>query len=349
MLQRGLLSTSHLTTNERGFIGHFNSVYKSTKPIGVYPTLITSNDDGYERNHICFYSATALFDQSVIDIAPFIGMLIFDAQESRWKMYNGEEFVLTPQAGGTDKFFVPEFNKVIGWNPNPGLPSNCEPFAVFLSMGQANGWIGSHLYMYLPQTQGFQDITPSVGMVVTEPTLGWTLICRAAGGESGTHAWEILNVKSVLDHLDTPPTLTSPDDDGKSYLIKAGATGAWSGQDNNIAVWQNSGWAIIHRSIIGIGNAIYVRGGDLSFVWDGTVWKNQLPGHEHSAEDIQPRAGASITRDGNGLVSQVAVTGGPTYTVTRNGSDQITQIATSANVWTFTRDGEGRISGWSVA
>jgi hypothetical protein len=74
----------------------------------------------------------------------------------------------------------------------------------------------------------------------------------------------------------------------------------------------------------------------------------QLPGHEHSAEDIQPRAGATITRDGNGLVSQVAVTGGPTYTVTRNGSDQITQIATSANVWTFTRDGEGRISGWSV-
>jgi hypothetical protein len=274
MLQRGLLSTSHLTTNERGFIGHFNSVYKSTKPIGIYPTLITSNDDGYERNHICFYSATALFDQSVIDIAPFIGMLIFDAQESRWKMYNGEEFVSTPQAGGTDKFFVPEFNKVIGWNPYPALPSNCEPFAVFLSMGQANGWIGSHLYMYMPQTQGFQDITPSVGMVVTEPTLGWTLICRAVGGESGTHAWEILNVKSVLDHLDTPPTLTSPQDDGKSYLIKAGAIGAWNEQDNNIAVWQNSGWAIIHRSIIGVGNAIYVVEDDLTFVWNGTVWEN---------------------------------------------------------------------------
>jgi hypothetical protein len=78
---------------------------------------------------------------------------------------------------------------------------------------------------------------PNLGL-----TYGWTL------GESGWHTGMDANLKrlgavvalSVKDRdLTTPPT--SPVD-GDRYIIPSGATGAWSGKTDQIAVWIEGAW-----------------------------------------------------------------------------------------------------------
>lgn len=51
-------------------------------------------------------------------------------------------------------------------------------------------------------------------------------------------------LEPVLDNLVTNPTSLTPND-GDAYIVAAGATGAWAGQDNKIAKWDadNATWA----------------------------------------------------------------------------------------------------------
>jgi len=59
------------------------------------------------------------------------------------------------------------------------------------------------------------------------------------------------------------------------------------------------------------------------------------------------------TRDGaitrvSGYVSEVALTGGRTLTVTRNASNFITSITDATRTWTYTRDADDYIISWAV-
>jgi len=56
----------------------------------------------------------------------------------------------------------------------------------------------------------------------------------------------------------------------------------------------------------------------------------------------------TITRDGDGLISSVALTGGRTLTLTRDANDAISSITDGTRTWTITRDGDGLISSWAV-
>lgn len=54
---------------------------------------------------------------------------------------------------------------------------------------------------------------------------------------------EALTLGSVIDRtLTAPPALSSPGDDGKVYIPASGATGAWAGQDDNIAIFKDDAW-----------------------------------------------------------------------------------------------------------
>ncbi|MCR6497104.1 DUF2793 domain-containing protein [Thermomonas sp. S9] len=83
-------------------------------------------------------------------------------------------------------------------------------------------------------------------MALTDPNLGlaygWTL------GESGWHTGMDANLKrlgaivglSVKDRdLTAPPASPA---DGDRYIIPAGATGAWSGKADQIALWIDGAW-----------------------------------------------------------------------------------------------------------
>ena len=59
------------------------------------------------------------------------------------------------------------------------------------------------------------------------------------------------------------------------------------------------------------------------------------------------------TRDGaitrvSGYVSEVALTGGRTITVTRDASNFITSITDATRTWTYTRDADDYIISWAV-
>ena len=71
----------------------------------------------------------------------------------------------------------------------------------------------------------------------------------------------------VLDRdLAAPPT--SPTD-GERYIIKAGATGAWAGKDNQIAAFQDNAWMIYQPRA---GWLAWVGDEDKLVRWDGTGW-----------------------------------------------------------------------------
>jgi hypothetical protein len=65
-----------------------------------------------------------------------------------------------------------------------------------------------------------------------------------------------------------------PPNNGDTYIVAPGATGAWAGQDNNLAVWYNSQWNFV---VPKQGFEIYVGNRGVSRWWTGTAWADGLP------------------------------------------------------------------------
>lgn len=66
--------------------------------------------------------------------------------------------------------------------------------------------------------------------------------------------------------LATPPG--SPVD-GDAYLVASSATGAWSGEDGNIAMYLGTAWAFVSPIE---GMQIYVNDEDTRLIYDGSAW-----------------------------------------------------------------------------
>ena len=54
---------------------------------------------------------------------------------------------------------------------------------------------------------------------------------------------------------------------------------------------------------------------------------------------------ATLTRDGNGAVETVTVTGGPTWTISRNPNESVASLSDTVYLVTVDRDGDGIITG----
>jgi hypothetical protein len=69
--------------------------------------------------------------------------------------------------------------------------------------------------------------------------------------------------------LTTPPTLSSPTDDGKVYIPATGATGAWSGKANQLAVWSGGVWffytPVVNFRIYSIADSGFIQ-------YNGSSW-----------------------------------------------------------------------------
>jgi hypothetical protein len=87
-----------------------------------------------------------------------------------------------------------------------------------------------------------------------------------------THNTAIRLIEGVLGgivdkDLTTPPTLV----EGNAYLIPSGASGAWSGKTNNIAIAVNGAWEFIEPSTrLGV---IFVKDESRFYCYSGTVWE----------------------------------------------------------------------------
>lgn len=65
------------------------------------------------------------------------------------------------------------------------------------------------------------------------------------------------------------------------------------------------------------------------------------------ADELGPSA-FTITRDGEGLASQVDVDDAPTV-ITRDGSGLVSAVSAGGTTWELTRDAEGLVQSGSVA
>lgn len=111
-------------------------------------------------------------------------------------------------------------------------------------------------------------------MTVT-PNLGLPFIEGSQAQKHVTHneALRILDAAiqiAVLDLTRTSPP-TSPAE-GERHVVAAGATGAWAGQGNAIATWQDGAWAFLSPLT---GWCIWSAADNVIFVFDGTHWRDQ--------------------------------------------------------------------------
>jgi hypothetical protein len=75
---------------------------------------------------------------------------------------------------------------------------------------------------------------------------------------------------AVLDLTRTAPP-SSPAE-GERHVVAAGATGAWAGQGNAIATWQDGAWAFL---VPRIGWCTWSVADNVVFVFDGAHWRDQ--------------------------------------------------------------------------
>ena len=82
----------------------------------------------------------------------------------------------------------------------------------------------------------------------------------------------------------------------------------------------------------------------VNVVTAGTQGPQGIPGSGGGSSVPLP---GEVTRTG-GLISEIALTGGATYTIGRDVNDRIETIDDGTYLRTFTRDGNGRIESWTV-
>ena len=82
------------------------------------------------------------------------------------------------------------------------------------------------------------------------------------------------------DALSTPPAAPS---EGKCYIVAAGGSGAWSGQDGVIAAWLDGAWQF-HTPRAGWRGYVLARAAMV--VFDGTDWQGVSPSAVQGAELI---------------------------------------------------------------
>lgn len=108
------------------------------------------------------------------------------------------------------------------------------------------------------------QIEPNLGLVY-----GWTL------GESGWHAGMDANLKrlgAVVGLAVTSRTTTTPPAspaEGDRYIVPAGATGAWAGRTDQIAVRIAGAW---EYHVPKVGWLAYIEDEDVLSVYKATGW-----------------------------------------------------------------------------
>jgi Protein of unknown function (DUF2793) len=75
---------------------------------------------------------------------------------------------------------------------------------------------------------------------------------------------------AVLDLTRTSPPASPAE--GERHVVATGATGAWAGQGNAIASWQDGAWAFL---VPRTGWCIWSVADDVVFVFDGAHWRDQ--------------------------------------------------------------------------
>lgn len=94
--------------------------------------------------------------------------------------------------------------------------------------------------------------------------------------------------------VNSPPSLPA---DGDAYVIAAGGTGDWAGQDGNLAVWDDNAWLFYTPNE---GWTVWVNDLDTLWSFDGTGWAETAPAESWQN---QPMLGINTTADATNRLS----------------------------------------------
>ena len=122
----------------------------------------------------------------------------------------------------------------------------------------------------------------------TTPNLSLPFIAAAQAQKHVTHnealrALDAIVQLTVLDRdLSAPPSSPA---EGVRYIVGPSPTGAWTGQTDKIAAWQDGAWAFYapHQ-----GWLAWVADEDTLYVWSGTAWTFAAGSLNNVAEDATP-------------------------------------------------------------
>lgn len=106
---------------------------------------------------------------------------------------------------------------------------------------------------------------------MTTPLLGLSEIAEGVANQTTIHNMalrqlEALLVRALSKDVAAPPASPAA---GDSYIIPAGATGAWSGKENQIAAHIGGAWSYF---TVGEGMRLWINDLDAEYVFDGTAW-----------------------------------------------------------------------------
>jgi hypothetical protein len=142
-------------------------------------------------------------------------------------------------------------------------------------------------------------------MSETSPTLSLPYLQPSQAQKHVTHneALRILDAVTQLSVLNT--ALTTPPElpeEGNRYIVAASATGAWAGQDHNVAVWSDAAWQFF---VPGLGWRADVASTGATLRFNGTAWVSPaVPVLQNL-----PLAGVNTTAD---TTNRLAVSSGAT-------------------------------------
>ena len=112
--------------------------------------------------------------------------------------------------------------------------------------------------------------------------------------------------------VSTPPAAPEP---GQSWIVGAGATGDWVGQEDRIATWTAGGWRFLAPQP---GTRAWDKNADLWVHWNGFAWSDALPAArlvvdgqqvvgERQPTVASPSGGTTIDSEARAAVASIIV------------------------------------------
>jgi hypothetical protein len=110
------------------------------------------------------------------------------------------------------------------------------------------------------------------------PNLALPFIAQGQAQKEVTHNEALLRLDALVQLAVRSRSLAAPPGspaDGERWIVAASATGAWAGQSNKIAAWQDGTWSFFAPAI---GWRAQVEDERLAVVWQDGAWRDRIVG-----------------------------------------------------------------------
>jgi len=234
------------------------------------PVLISPGDDG--KTYLVLATGTGAWAGRDGNIAyfrssgwtfivPEKGMRFWIEDEDIFVLYNGTEWIPEGQTNLSRLSIESQ-----GLTAPPGGETDGQAWIV--DSVATGAWAGQEDDIAIFRDTAWTFLTPIEGETF------WIKDRDIFSKWSGT-AWQAIRSDELFKKgltsrtLSAPPALTSPGDDGKTYIVGPTATGAWTGREDDIAVFRLDTWEFYTPLE---GWTFFANVENKKIIFDGTAW-----------------------------------------------------------------------------